>query len=100
MREMPKLEEFDDFMNISHEVKVWKKVKYSLPVNQDAIRADGSIDVKKGPFFGKWKHEVQAMMKDINRAINEQVDWNKPDEVILVAPKWLPTVQYVKFTGK
>ena len=100
MKEMPNVEEMDRSFHLSIRVKVWKNINVTLPPNPDAVRKDGSIDATKGPFFEKWKHEIKIIMSNVMDEVNAQIDWNKPDEILTVTPKWFPGMQYVKFTGK
>jgi hypothetical protein len=106
MRELPALSEMmDDTFEISHEVKIWrfgkddKPVPVQFPANEDFKDKNG-LYMKKGPFFEMWKHEVKKLSTSIINRVQQEIDWNKPEEVIEVLPKWLPAVQVVKFSGK
>ena len=86
-----------DFV-ISSEVKVW---------NSDLLKAmeigkgkKPTARKKYGPYADLSKSQSQALSQKLMKEIENVVDWNKPDSVMEVLPKWAPDIQYVKPTGK
>ena len=83
-------------MRISREVKVWKNPGISFQQDGKA-----PFDTKIGPYYELGKTEARNRSKEIKLALDmlTEFDWNKPDEVLSVTPKWNEDVQYCKCTG-
>lgn len=79
----------------SKTVKVWKPKGISFEPEEA-----GPYSKKDGPFKGLEGSEKRAKEAQVREAIADKVDWNKPDQVKEVKPKWAPDKQICKFSGK
>lgn len=93
---VPEMSQMDDqeFDNVSL-VKVWEpKTDVAFQMTDDMIiPKTGKFD-RKGPFYEKTKSEIRTLTKQIYENLN--IDWDKPDQVLEVKPKWVPNKQITK----
>jgi hypothetical protein len=84
-------------MQISREVKVW---------NNQAVQAiniqsteEGPWNKKFGPYRGLSKSEAQRLSVDLKMQYNSVIDFETPDSVLDVTPKYTPEIQVCKLNG-
>lgn len=81
-------------MEISREVKVWRRpgITYQQP-------GEKPFKKKEGPYINLSKSESSELSRNIKAQIDFLVNWEKPDYILDVNPKWNEEVQYCKCTG-